>query len=199
MANLNNLTNRILEEAKMQSNEIISNANSEKNKIIEKRINEANEINTEIIEKGKRESETRKERIISNSELKVRNKKLEAKQIIISKVFDKAIEGLCDLSKDEFLSFLKKTVLNSNITGEENLILNAKGKGMISEDFLSELNKSLKNQGKSGVLKLSNETGEFKGGFILEKDGIEINNTFEALVNSMRDDLEYDVAQVLFS
>ena len=41
--------------------------------------------------------------------------------------------------------------------------------------------------------------GIFKGGFILEKDGIEINNTFEALVSSLRDDLEFEVARVLFS
>ena len=48
-------------------------------------------------------------------------------------------------------------------------------------------------------ISLSNETGNFKGGFVLEKDGIEINNTFEALVNSLRDDLSLEVARVLFS
>ena len=35
--------------------------------------------------------------------------------------------------------------------------------------------------------------------FILENEGIEINSTFEALVSSLRDELEFEVAQVLFS
>lgn len=36
------------------------------------------------------------------------------------------------------------------------------------------------------------------GGFILEKNGIEINNTFEALVGSIKDDLSLEVAKMLF-
>ncbi|SHE51765.1 V-type ATP synthase subunit E [Clostridium fallax] len=199
MANLENLTSRILEEAKVQSNEILESANAEKNKIIEKKVNEAKQLEFEILEKAKRESETRKERIISNAELQVRNKKLEGKQTIISKVFDEAVEGLCKLSKEEFLNFLKKTILNSDIVGDENLILNSNGKNIVSKEFISELNKDLEIKGKKGSIKLSNEIGQFKGGFILEKNGIEINNTFEALVSSMKDDLEYDVANVLFN
>ena len=54
-------------------------------------------------------------------------------------------------------------------------------------------------QVKKGELKLSNETRDIKGGFILEKNGIEVNNTFEALVNSLKEDLEYEVANVLFN
>ena len=37
------------------------------------------------------------------------------------------------------------------------------------------------------------------GGFILEKDGIEINNTFEALVSSLKEELEFEVAKELFN
>ena len=53
--------------------------------------------------------------------------------------------------------------------------------------------------GKHNTIKLSDETGKFEGGFILEQNGIEINNTFEALVSSLKDDLSLEVARVLFS
>ena len=33
----------------------------------------------------------------------------------------------------------------------------------------------------------------------LENNGIEINSTYEALVSSLRDELEFEVAKVLFS
>ena len=199
MASIENLTSKILEEANARKKEILSEAEAEKNKIIDKKIAEAKILEAEVIKKSKSESETRKERIISNAELTVRNNKLEAKQNIISKVFEEAVEGLCNLSEEDFKSFIKKSIKNSDITGEENLILNSKGKKVISDEFLNEINGYLKKAGKKGNLKISKETGTFKGGFVLEKNGIEINNTFEALVNSMKDDLEYDVAMVLFN
>ena len=46
---------------------------------------------------------------------------------------------------------------------------------------------------------LSKNPGKFKGGFILENNGIEINSTYEALVSSLRDELEFEVAKVLFN
>ncbi|MCF0126958.1 MAG: glycogen/starch synthase, partial [Pseudobutyrivibrio sp.] len=60
--------------------------------------------------------------------------------------------------------------------------------------FLTELNSKIK-----GELVLSKTIGDFKGGFVLESNGIEINNTYEALVSSLRDDLEFEVAKVLFN
>ena len=80
--------------------------------------------------------------------------------------------------------------------GEQKLILNDTSKKIIDGSFLLEINNELKS--KANVT-LSEETRNFKGGFILEKDGIEINNTFEALVNSLKDDLNQEVARVLFN
>ena len=93
-------------------------------------------------------------------------------------------------------NLLKLSILNSDIVGEQKLILNDEGKKIIDEILLSEINKEL---GSKASVTLSEETRNFKGGFILEKDGIEINNTFEALVNSLKDDLSHEVARVLFS
>ncbi len=87
-------------------------------------------------------------------------------------------------------------ILNTEIEGEQNLILNAEGKKVIDDAFVAEINKALD---KKAVIKIDENTRDFRGGFILEKDGIEINNTFEALVSSIKDDLSLEVARVLFS
>lgn len=102
------------------------------------------------------------------------------------------------MSDEDLKSFIKNMIVNSDIAGDENIILNEKGKSVLDNSLLGEINSELKGKGKKGELKISDELRTFRGGFILEKDGIEINNTFEDLVNSSRDDLEFEVAQVLF-
>lgn len=199
MANLENLTSKILHDAKVQSEELVQNAENEKAKIISKRVAEANEIATSGLEKAKSEAATRKERIISNAHLQVRNKKLESKGKVISTVFDKAVENLTQLDSEIVLTYFKNAILSMNIEGDESIIVNEKTKNMITNAFVSEINAELSKAGKKGELKLSNETRDIKGGFILEKNGIEVNNTFEALVNSLKEDLEYEVANVLFN
>lgn len=199
MANLENLTSKILRDAKVQSEELVQNAENEKAKIISKRVAEANEIATSGLEKAKSEAATRKERIISNAHLQVRNKKLESKGKVISTVFDKAVENLTQLDSEIVLTYFKNAILSMNIEGDESIIVNEKTKNMITNAFVSEINAELSKAGKKGELKLSNETRDIKGGFILEKNGIEVNNTFEALVNSLKEDLEYEVANVLFN
>lgn len=195
MASINNLTSKIINDAEDKKEVILSEAEKQGKKIIDKKIEEAKADEKIIIEKAEIEAVSRKERIISNANLKARNEKLKAKQEVISEIFRSSIEALCCLSGDDFKKFVKTSILNSNITGNQKIILNKEGKKIISEAELLEINKELKS--KASVV-LSEETGNFKGGFILEKDGIEINNTFEALVDSVKDDLSQEVARELF-
>ena len=45
-------------------------------------------------------------------------------------------------------------------------------------------NAKLKSQKRNGNLKLSKETGDFTGGFVLRSNGIESNCTFDMLIGS---------------
>ncbi|GIM29551.1 V-type ATP synthase subunit E [Clostridium polyendosporum] len=198
MAGIDNLTGKILEEANIKEKEILTIAKEERDKILQKKIHEAKEIEKETLERAIREAEIRKERILSNAQLQVRNKKLEVKQQIIEKVFNSAVEELCAFSKNDYLNYIKERTLSLDISGDEKLIVNQEIRTLITDNFLIELNSELLKKGKKGIISLSEEVRSFKGGFILEKDGIEINNTFEALVSSIKDELEYEVAKVLF-
>ncbi|MBK1809214.1 V-type ATP synthase subunit E [Clostridium sp. YIM B02505] len=199
MAKIEHLINKILEDAQAESRSIIEKAEAEKNGIVEKRVNEAKDIEKLTIEKAHREADLKKERIISNAMLKVRNDKLVAKQKVMDEVFNEALDELCAMPQEVFLSYLKATILSLNIKGDETIILNSYGKGLVDDSFIAELNMELSNSGKLGNLRLSETNKEFRGGFILEKNGVEINNTFEALISSYRDELEFEVANILFS
>lgn len=196
MSNLNNLTSKILKDAEDKKAIILSDAEEERNKILSKKVGEANIEEKTILERAEREAASRKERIISGAELHARNEKLEAKQKVIKEVFETSVKELSNCSADDLKGFIKEVILNSNIEGNQNLILNEAGKKAIDEAFVAEINTAL---GNKANIKLSDETGKFEGGFILEQNGIEINNTFEALVSSLKDDLSLEVARVLFS
>ncbi|KAI3346547.1 V-type ATP synthase subunit E [Clostridium botulinum] len=196
MSNIDNLTSRIIKDAEDKKRIILSEAEEKKSKIIAKKQEKAASEEKIIMEKAETEAVAREERIISSAELQARNEKLKSKQTVISKVFETTIEELCNASSDDFKGFVKTVILNSTLAGDENLILNEQGKKMIDSDFVAELNREI---GSKGNITLSDKTGNFKGGFILEKNGIEINNTFEALVSSLKDEMGLEVARVLFS
>ena len=199
MSNISNLTSKIISDAEERKESIIKAANEEKAKIIAKKQSIAELEKSAMIEKAEVEAKTRHERIVSSAELKARNEKLAAKQVVIDSVFEKSVDELCSMSDEEMKNFMKNVIVNSDITGDENIILNEKGKSILDKKLLEEINSELKSNGKIGEITISSEVRNFKGGFILEKDGIEINNTFEDLVNSLRDDLEFEVAKVLFN
>ena len=198
MSDVKNLTSKILKDAEERKESILNAANEERAKIIAKKEAAAKMEEASMLEKAKIEAKTRQERIVSSAELKARNEKLKAKQEVIDSVFEKSINELCSMSDEDLKNFIKNMIINSDITGDENIILNEKGKSVVDNSLLNTINSELKEKGKKGKLTISDEVRTFRGGFILEKDGIEINNTFEDLVNSSRDDLEFEVAQVLF-
>lgn len=197
MSNLNNLTSKILNDAEEKKNYILADAEAQKDRIISKKINRAEADKEEIITKANIEAEVKKARIISNAKLSVRNDMLRAKQDVISKVFNKAIEKLQNISRDEYKSYIESTLRALELEGEEIIIINEIDKDIFSNEFLEALNKELESKGKKGSITLNME-GKFNGGFILDRNGIQINNTFEALINSLRGELEFEVNKVLF-
>lgn len=196
MSNIESLTSKILEDSENKAKALIEEANLQEKNILDKKKREAEIERKSIVDKADAEAKIRAERVISNAEIQVRNMKLEAKQKVLDRVFTESLEKLSAISKDETLEFIKKSILSLEIEGNEELIV---GENIASDNFIAELNSSLKNLGKKGELKLSAEKRDIKGGYILAKSGVEINYTFEALVKLMRDELEAEVAGILFS
>jgi len=196
MASLNNITSKILKDAEEKKNEILASAEEEKNIILSKKIAKAKDLEAEIIKKAELEAKTKVERMISSAKLKVRNDKLSVKQEVINNTFKNSIEVLSKIEGQDLLNFIKNSVLSLGVIGEQKMFLNKTGMDIVDLTFIYELNQQL---GDKGNIKLSSEVKDFKGGFILEKDGIQINYTFEALVSSLKDELEYEVANILFN
>ena len=199
MSNLENLSAKIIEDANNKAEAILKESRDNEILIVANKTKEAELIKNQMIEKAKIEANTVKQRIISNAQLTVRNEKLVAMQKMIDKVFATAEEKLLAISESEYLELIKRYLLSMPIVGNEEIILPGKYKSVVSDEYLSEINTALENSGKIGQIKLSSENRNIESGFIILKNGIEINNTFESLVNSLRDELESEIVKELFN
>ena len=84
MSNLENITSKIKKDAEVQKDLIIAKANESSKLIINKKESAAKKDAADLLEKSKHEAITKKSRILSSANLKVRNDKLVAKQTVIS-------------------------------------------------------------------------------------------------------------------
>ena len=193
MSNLENLIDKIIKDSQEQAEQILKNAQSQADSIKKNTEAELDEEKKRIITDAELAAEVAAEQIIINQKFEIRNNSLQAKQKTIDHVFDIALDKLNNLTKEEFLSFLEKSILELS-TNDEVIILPSKYKfGNI--DWLNDY---LKKNNQKGNLKLYKGERDINGGFILLKDGIEQNSTFEALLQFYRYELENAVIDTLF-
>lgn len=188
MSNLENLTSKILEDSKREANEILEKAKKEANSLLSSKEKSAELVKNDLMGKAKLEAESRKQRLISSAELQGRNEKLKAKQQVIESTFEKAIEKLSKMSKEDFVKFLKESISSLNLQGGEEILVSKDFKEAITPEVLTELK-----------LELCKDDRNIPSGFIIINEGIEYNYTFKALANSLREELEYEVAGILFN
>jgi V/A-type H+-transporting ATPase subunit E len=198
MSNLESLSAKIIEDANIKAESMLKEAGDNKKILIENKIKEAEGLKTQMLEKANIEAKTEKQRIISNAKLTIRDEKLVSKQKMIGKVFTMALEKLSKINESEYLELVKRYLLSMPIAGNEDIIIPGKYTDIVNGEYISKINTELKAIGKMGEIKLSSDDRNITSGFIVLKNGIEINNTFESLVNSLRAELEPEIVGQLF-
>ena len=193
MSSLENLIAKILSEAEEKAKEIAAQGKAQAEAAVAQKVQEANDESLKILSSAKKQADDTAEQIALQKTLKLRDDKLEAKQQILDRVFNLAFEKLNEMPKDEFFKLLSETLSQVETDGEK---LTVPSKYNITN--LDELNAFLKKSGKKGNLTLDTEPRKISGGFILSKDGIEQNNTFEELLKYHRHQLEGVVLKELF-
>ncbi|WP_288868467.1 V-type ATP synthase subunit E [uncultured Parvimonas sp.] len=183
MSNLDNIIDEILQDAENESKKVVEDAKSEVAVLVGKTESEAQKKADKIIEKAKVEATQSKERIISNSSLTARDMVLVAKQEMINKVFELTKEKLKTLNHDDYLKFVENSLKALEVRED-------------SEIILTENEKKLAGEKLFGV-KIADETVE--SGFSLKNGKIILNNEFSSLIDLVKEDLEQEVADKLFS
>lgn len=180
MAELSNLTNRILDEAKKSADEIVKSAELKSEKIIEKSKEDAKTSYDSIVGKGALEAENLKERLKSNAKLKARDNELNAKQEVIKKVFEEALEDMKNIDNEKLVSYIQ----NNASFSEGSLLVVQKDKLNFIKDRFPQLRVSEERFVESGFVEISG--------------GIEKNFTFGTQIDYIKDEVQGEIAKVLF-
>ena len=183
MSNLDNIINKILQDAQDEAKKIIEEVESEIAVLVGDSENKAQLEADKIVEKSRLESMQLKDRIISNSNLTARDMVLVAKQEVISMVFDRAKEKLKNLEHSRYLNFVENTLKKLEIKEDSEIILTEKEKALTD--------------GKLFNIKVADETVE--SGFSLKNGKIILNNDFSSILDVLKEDIEQEIAEKLFS
>lgn len=195
MSDFKNLVDKIISDAELKKQDIINKAKDESEKIVAKKIEEGNSYKEKLLKKAHGEGRNLKEKIISKCELKIKNNKLSARRKILDEVFKDSLNELLNLNQEDFEKYLKNTLRSLDLKGKYSLLVSEKYLN-VSENSVSEINSDPNYNFEIVKVKPSDS---LKGGFILEKDGVFINYSFEVLVNFIRDEIEFEVSNLLFN
>jgi V/A-type H+-transporting ATPase subunit E len=199
-AGVDRICRRILDDTASKAEAVKKQAAQEAAKIEAEAREKAAQFQTETLERAQQKAAELEKRRLGNVELEARKELLAAKQALIDVVFQQALETLVSLETGEYFQLLKKMVLDSVETGRETLILSPRDRERVPTSFLEEINRDLKSRtGGPAAIRIAEETREMSGGFMLQGEKVEINGTFESLLETQRDLLEAEVATILFA
>ena len=197
MTDIDSISQRILDDAQVESARIIGESEQRARFIKDRKIKEAEKKNQKLHEENLARAQERKRRMLSAAELEMKKEVLAAKQQMIDEAMEKAKQAIMDIPRDEYRRVISKMLLES-AQGYEEVIFSAADEERLDQSLIHQVNQELKEQGKRGELRLSAERGQFDGGFILRSGGMEINNTFGAILRMSRNHLEARLAEILF-
>ncbi len=193
---LEDIIKKIGEDAQSEADSLLSLARSEAEAIREKARKQADELRSEMMQKAKARAKEHADRVRVLAGLDERKDALREKKRLIEDAFAKAEDKIRNLPPEEHRAFLKPLILSAVESGSEEIIPPSEHRNLFTPEFVKSLNDELGSQ--KGRLRLSDESGEFSGGFILREGNKETNLTLESLVASQRDRLETLIANILF-
>lgn len=228
MNGIEKITQRILEDARREAAQIADQAAQKAQEIRAQYDVQAQQETATILSRGEKVAAERLERLESAAGLERRKMELAAKQQVLEEAFQKALDDLCQLPESEYIALLAALAVKAARSGREQLIFSAKDRARVGKQVVMTANELLvkdavpvlpDNLGDSkvgaflgrvvqnaaakvagtGMLTLSEQTRDIRGGFIMSDDDVEVNCAFETLVRMQREKLEKEVADILFA
>ena len=194
--NAEQVVQKILSEAKAEAEKIVNDAKAKADEQKAQLDSEIKDFDSETQEQAKAAAEDKLQRMLANARMANAKQLLAAKGELLDEVFEKAKDAVNTLPDDQYLALMTELMKRSVETGDEEVII-GKDEKRINEQFISKLNKEL-GSGFKGNLRLSDQRADLAGGFILSRGKVQINAETDVLIDSLRDTMETELAQMLF-
>lgn len=197
MAGLETIIGQIRKESEDSAARTTAAARQKAEEILAQARAEAEEECAAVREASKKRTKEILERGRSAAELKVRQGLLAKKQELISQVLEDALKKAKNLEPERYFDAVVKLAAESAMEGEGTVYFSQADLDRLPAGLEERLNAAVRE--KNAFLKISGESREIDGGFVLSYGGIEENCSFDAIFDSAREHLQDEVGKILFS
>ena len=194
MNGIEKITQRIETDTQAEIDRILSDARAEANGITDRYQAQADNEAAELAVKNQKAAAEREERLVSTAQMEARKVGLAAKQEMVEKAYDLALEKLCAMEDAQYAAVTAKMLAEAAPSGRGTVYF-PDGKAAVGAEAVKQANAIL---GEKGRLTLAPETRPIQGGFLLVDGSVEVNGTFETLVRFQKGTMASEVAKILF-
>ncbi len=189
---LADIKTKINEEARNQIDAILSEGEKQRAAVMKKADDQVRALQTSYKERfAKEEPEIQKRREIVAG-LDAAKVDLGIKQQLIGEAFDGALRQLVGLAKDKYLAFVQSLLEKAVESGNE-VVLIGKNEKHIDGAWVDGYNSA-----HGTHLALAEARLPITGGFVLRKENIDTNCSWDMLIRDVRPEIEADVVKRLF-
>ena len=196
MKGIDNIVKAILDDAKADVDATKKQTKAQIKQLEDKSKAEVDKQISALDKETEKKSEELKRREKTILDVEIRRNNLMVKREMVNEAFNIAYSSLCELSDADYSDIVTNMMLSAVDSGDEEVVAGKDAK--VNQKLIDIVNKKLIDNNRVGQLILAKEKGDFDGGFILRKDGIETNCTFIMLINQIKPQIESKVADILF-
>src|SRR3972149_1613574 len=160
---------------------------------LEQQLDEFKKQTKTLAEKAARDE---KSHLLAAARMDIAKQHLAEKRKILDEVFEKTGKQLQNLPVEQYRSLMAKLMLAMAENGDAEIIIGGNAHRP-DPQLINKVNEQLTSD-KKGILKLSGKKEDIEGGFLLKRDKISTNVTFDVLLNNARKELEIKLAKELF-
>lgn len=197
MAGAEKLIEKIGADAQRDAEKYWHDAEDKKKEMRDKLLRDIEKRKAEIDKMAQDAGIEKKKRMAAVYDLDYRKQLLAAKQEMMKKAKALAMEKLCALSDEDYLALMKKKLIACTADGEGSIAV-SKDEKRLNGAFLKDVNRELKKTVGKGNVKMISDGRDIQGGFVYISDGLEINLSLEAQLSEAWQEVETQVAGVLF-
>lgn len=187
------IIDKILSDATHDAGEMLSEALKKAEALVAAKQSEADAEYDLSVEEARKAGEEVVRRRLTVADLEVKKLLLSAKKQAVDEAFEESLKKLLALSKEEYTALVESMIASAADDGDV-VVISENDKNVLTKAFFDKISAKI---GKK--LMLSDTFGNFKGGVMLLGKGVDKNLTFESELALLRDEVEPEVAKIMFS
>ncbi len=187
------IIDKILSDAKHDAGEMLSEALKKAEALVAAKQSEADAEYDLSVEEARKAGEEVVRRRLTVADLEVKKLLLSAKKQAVDEVFEESLKKLLALPKEEYTALVGSMIASAADDGDV-VVISENDKNVLTKAVFDKISAKI---GKK--LTLSDTFGNFKGGVMLLGKGVDKNLTFESELALLRDEVEPEVAKIMFS